>query len=61
MKKVTVPVVIYRNGKRHVVAEGVIEVPDDVNTTNKEVNITEAQLSFIQTGMEEAYSLPKDR
>jgi hypothetical protein len=61
MKKV-LPVAVYRNGIRYVVAEAMVEVPDDFESLHLyEVNITEPQLSLIQENVENNhFSFPKE-
>jgi hypothetical protein len=61
VKKV-VPIAVYRNGIRYVVAEAMVEVPDDTQNLHKlEVDITEPQLTMIRESVtENSFSLPKE-
>ena len=48
MKKV-VPIAVYRNGIRYVVAEAMVDVPDDIENLHKlEIDITKPQLTQIK-------------
>lgn len=42
------PIAVYRNGIRYVVAEAMVEVPDDTPVHNMEIDITSPQLTQIK-------------
>ena len=55
-----VPIAVYRQGIRYVVAEAMVDVPDDTDMRDLEVNITEPQLTKIQASTE-GFTMPKEQ
>lgn len=50
MKKIVMPIVVYRQGIRYVVAEAMVDVEDDVdNIHDLEIDITNPILTRIRT------------